>query len=400
MIKDFFKIAVLNLTRRKVRTFLTSLSIVVAITTLVALVSMGNGLMNSIETTFEEIGTDKIMVMPTSVNSNPLSGGFNDYELRKIRQTEGVLNAGAYVVGVTSISYGDEKVYSIVTGISNDESIDIIKSMQNLNVIQGRMIDKNDKYKAVVGCGFYNKDIFDKSITAGNTIYINKTQFNVIGVMECTGSPSQDNSVFIPLDMAMNILNLDSYTTIIAQAQPDYDINIVAENIEEKLLEVKNIKKNDEKPFAVITSEQVLETFNTMISTVNILLISLSFVSIIVAGVVIMNTFYTNVIERRREIGIMKAIGAKNSYIALLFILEALIISLISGFIGMLLGYSISEIAETIVNNSLGSELLIISFDLNLVIFSLAFAAGLGLFSCLNPAINAAHMDPVNAIRS
>ncbi|MDN5327599.1 MAG: putative transport system permease protein [Candidatus Woesearchaeota archaeon] len=406
MILDFFKIAFENINRRKTRAFLTTLSIVISVGSLVALLSLSQGLMNSVENIFEQMGRDKIYItssptmsmafMPANIFS---AKEFTDSELSKIAKVDGVEAVSPMTYDKVLATFKDESKLVYLSGIPLGKDEEIIKEMQQMSLSEGKDFEKNDKYKAILGCKFLKGDIFDNAVKLNDKISIKGIEFKVIGFWNCFGNDADDSTIMIPIDVYKELMNKDTYNIIMAKAAKGYNVTKVAEAVKARLRKLRGLKEGEEN-FQVQTSDDILETFNNIMSTLNILIIALSFVSLIVAGFVIMNSIYISVIERRKEIGILKAIGAKNSDVALFFIIETIIISLIGGAIGLSIGFSISKAAEIIANSALGSKLLIVTLDFRLVLFAFGFSLLLGLFSTLYPAIKAAKLNPVDAIRS
>ena len=187
---------------------------------------------------------------------------------------------------------------------------------------------------------------------------------------------------------------------IFIKAKAGTNVTDVAERIEDKLKDYRNEKKSEEpKTFAVSTSEQLLQAFSNVFGIVNAVLVGIAAISLLVGGVGIMNTMYTAVLERTREIGTLKAIGAKNSDVLLLFLFESGMLGLVGGAIGIALGFGISKAAEYIAAAALGTGLLKASFSWVLVAGALFFSFTIGALSGVMPAIQASRLRPVDALR-
>jgi len=374
------------------------LGILIAIGALVALVSLSNGLMHSVEEVFEQMGRDKIMVMPTLAGFVPIGEQFSSYEHDAIKRVPGVIDAAAMTFKIGLAEFGGETAFVYVSGVSTDSSMRVLEDMQNLVVEDGRNLISQDRFRAVVGCRYAQGRVFSREVKVRDTITVEGHRFKVAGILECIGSEQDDTTIMIPLDVSKEVLNVDKYFSVVAQASPAFEIDEVANEVEKRIRDIRGQKEGDQD-FSVQTSDQLLETFNQTVGMISVLLVALSLVSIIVAGVVIMNTLYTNVLERRREIGVMKSIGAKNYHIALLFLTEALIISLAGGLLGLGLGFGVSKIVQVVANSYLGADILIVRLDLYLFSFAMLFSIGLGMFASFYPAMKAAKMHPVDAMR-
>jgi len=172
----------------------------------------------------------------------------------------------------------------------------------------------------------------------------------------------------------------------------------VAERIEKKMRKERDEEEGEES-FAVSTSEQILETFGSILDVVSAILIGIAAISLLVGGIGIMNTMYTSVLERTKEIGTMKAIGARNKDILLIFLFESGLIGLIGGIIGLTIGMGISKAVEYAIVNFYSIALLKITFDPLLIIGVLAFSFIVGSFAGVLPAIQASRLKPVDALR-
>lgn len=401
MIIDYIKLILVYLTHRKLRTWLSIISIIIGISAVYILLSLGDGLKNVIEDMFEEMGKDKIIISTSSNFMSPTSLYLNERELKYIKDTPGVKEAGGLIFALTNIKYKGEISTEFVTGIPLDSSKEIIESMQNYKVIEGRDLKRNDVYKAVLGCRYRKKDdIFSLPLKLGDQINIKGFNFKVVGFLECIGSKSDDSAIIIPLKTAKILFNRSNqYDLIIAQVFDSNKAEEIAEKIRERLRKFRNEKENEES-FYVQTSEQLIESFNQMFTAVQFLLAGLAAISIIVGGVGITNTMYSSVIERKRIIGIMKAIGARNSDILILFLLEAGSIGLIGGILGVIIGHGTGLIIERIINNVINRNLFKISFSFNYLGFLSLFSTLIGILAGTMPAIKAAKMNPIDAIRS
>ncbi len=406
MIIDFFKIAFENLTRRKTRVFLTVLSIVISVGSLVALLSISQGLTNSIENIFEQMGRDKIYItsssaagmafIPTSVFA---SNEFTDSEIAKIKKVDGIEDASPMAFDKVVASLDEESKIVYIAGIPLGKEEEVIREMQQLELSHGKDFEKNDKYKAILGCKYAKGEVFDEEVKLDDKISILGAKFKVIGFWNCFGNDADDSTIMIPIDIYKELMNKTTYNIIMAKAGSNYNISSVAEAVKTELRRERNLKEGEEN-FEVQTSDDIIDTFNQVMSTLDLLIIALSMVSLFVAGFVIMNSIYTSVLERKKEIGIFKAIGAKNSDIALFFIIETILISLLGGVIGLFAGFSIGRVVEYLTNSSLDSEMLIVTLDIRLISFAFVFSLILGLISTAYPALKAAKLNPVDAIRS
>ena len=317
-----------------------------------------------------------------------------------IVKVNGVKEIAPMLYKSARLEVSNEIKYSFVMGLPTEiEKLEVIKSMQNFKIDSGRDFEKTDKYVVWIGSLIGQGKFFKKGIELRNRISIEGKDFTVIGIMEPLGNPQDDIQLYIPMESARELFNEpDEVSTLIVQIQKGYDIEKVSEQIKKRLRDYRNLKKGQED-FVVQSSSQLLETFNTIMFIVQIVLIGIASISLVVGGIGIMNTMYTAVLERTREIGIMKAAGATNHDIMLIFLIESGILGLTGGIIGIILGMSFGKLVEIIATEKLSTTLIQISFPWYLIVGSLIFSFVVGAASGTFPAIKASKLKPVEALR-
>ncbi len=401
MIKDFFVLGLNNLRRRKLRSWLTMIGIFIGIAAVVALISLGQGLQDYITEEFEKLGADKIIIMPKGMGPPGTAGPsliLTSEDLKTIENVRGVKWAMGFLIKQGQAFYKDESGIGFVTG-ANPEDLELLNEIQSFNLLEGRQLKKGDKYKVVLGYNHIYEDIWDKPMQIGSTINIEGYDFKVVGVMEKIGNPIDDRILYVTKDALKEILDIeDEESQIIVKTAEGFDPEDVAETIERKLRKSRG-EKEDQETFSVQTSEQLLETFQSIFAVVQGVLVGIAGISLLVGGVGIMNTMYTAVLERTKEIGTMKAIGAKNSHVLLLFLLESGLLGLVGGLIGVGVGIGLAKTAEYVAAVALGSDLL--QASMNPIIFggALAFSFIIGTLSGILPAMQASKLKPADALR-
>ncbi|MCK5043445.1 ABC transporter permease [Candidatus Pacearchaeota archaeon] len=400
--KDYFFLAFNNLKRRKLRSWLTMIGIFIGIAAVVALISLGQGLQSAIEEQFEQLGSDKIIIMPKGMGPPGTASSdsliLTSKDLKVIENVRGVEYAFGYLTKQGQAKYKGESVINYAAGI-NSEDFELMAEMGGLTIIDGRKLEKGDKFKVVVGYNHVYKDTWDKSLGVGNTIEIEGYDFKVVGVMSKIGNPIDDNLLYVSKDVLKEILEIeDEESQIIAKASSGFNPIDVAETIERKLRKSRG-EKEEQETFSVQTSEQLLESFSNIFGIVQAVLVGIAGISLLVGGIGIMNTMYTSVLERTKEIGTMKAIGAKNSDILLIFLFESGLLGLVGGGIGIGIGIGLGEGAEYIASISLGTNLLQAVFPWYLIIGALLFSFLIGTLSGIFPAMQAAKLKPADALR-
>jgi len=400
-ILDYFKYSISNIRKRRTRSWLTMIGIFIGIAAVVSLISLGQGMQSAINEQFQMMGADKIIVSPGSSVLSSFGGTaktLTDKDKDVVEKVSGVNLAAAMVYKQAQIKFNGKTKYTFIMGLPTDKTLKIVEDMQSVKIDKGRSLKTSDKYKVIVG---YRTgiDLFDRDIKIGDKIEIQGKEFEVIGILERIGNKQDDTSVFIPLDTARELFNMgDEISTMIVQVNPGIEPSIIAEEIKKDLRKSRDEEKGDET-FSVETSEQLIETFNTILNVIQFVLIGIAAISLFVGGVGIMNTMYTAVIERTREIGVMKAIGARNSDIMLIFLIESGTLGLVGGAIGIVLGIGLSKLVEFIAINVWGTTLLKAYFPWYLILGALAFSFLVGSASGLLPARQASKMKPVDSLR-
>jgi putative ABC transport system permease protein len=223
--------------------------------------------------------------------------------------------------------------------------------------------------------------------------------FQVVGINEKKGGAvSSDDAVRIPLDSAREIFAEPSeITAIFVKVREGFEVDTVAENLKKKLRSYRDVKEGEED-FSVQTSAQAIAAFQTILGVVQAVLVGLAAISLLVGGVGITNTMYTSVVERTREIGIMKSVGARNSAIMVIFLVESGLLGVVGGVIGVVMGLGIGKAAE-FAAMQYGVESLKAYMGAPLIIGALLFAFIVGAVAGTLPAIQAARLSPVDALR-
>ncbi|MDD5111799.1 MAG: ABC transporter permease [Candidatus Altiarchaeota archaeon] len=403
MIGDYFKYALDAIFHKGIRSWLTMLGIFVGIATIVSLISLGQGLDASMRQQFAMMGSNIIMVMPGSgfsaSGAGPSASTLNVEDKKVIESVRGVELAGRMITMITLSKYKGESKFNFVSGIPTDSAQKIIEDMQQVRVKEGRVFNPNDRYAAIIGSRVADGKFFARKVGVGDELEIDGRNFKIVGTLDPMGSQQDDESAYIPLKTAEELFDTTNYLVIMARAKDNYNPDDVAEGIKEKLRKHRNVKKGEED-FTVQTSQELLDSVSVILSAVQWFLIGIAGISLLVGGIGIMNTMYTSVMERTREIGVMKAIGAKNSDITLLFLIESGVVGTAGGLVGCALGIGLSKTVEFIASKTLAdSTMLKADISLPLVVGALLVSFIVGCLSGVLPAQQAAGLKPVDALR-
>ena len=359
MFRDYVLFSLQGMKKRKLRSSLTMIGIFIGIAAVVSLISLGQGLESAIEEQFEKLGGDKIMITPVGQGFGAFASEIlTQDDLEAVRKVNGVDKATEMFYRTGTISFKNEPQITFVIGLPTDESAKIITDMQGFEAEKGRDLKEGDRYKMTVGWRLWNDDFFEDSVGLRDKIEIDGEKLEVIGLIKKIGNPQDDAQVYVPIDTLRDIYNEpEEVSAIYLQVKTGYDPDKVAGEIKKELREYKDEEEGAES-FSVQTFENILETFNTIFGIVQAVLIGIAAISLFVGGIGIMNTMYMSVMERTKEIGVMKAIGAKNSHILQIFLIESGIYGLLGGAVGVLIGIGIAKIVEFAATNYLGNDLL------------------------------------------
>ena len=404
MILDYFKFSWSNIKNRKVRSWLTMLGIFIGIAAVVGLISLSQGMNNAINDQFAKIGSNRITVSPGGSFFGPGGSSLvveklldDDFEVTsKVRGVKTVLGMYGETVAV---KFKDETQYFSIMGVPTDtESLEEMEKIGFFDMDKGRQLKTGERYGVNVGYAIA-KDKFDKPLKVGDKLEIESKTFEIVGTQKEAGTGVHDVLARISFDTAMDIFEKDEneYSMFAVVTKEGFEPGEVADDIKEDLRDSRDVKE-DEEDFTVQTIEQTIAGMTTILGVVQAVLIGIAGISLLVGGIGIMNTMYTSVVQRTPEIGVMKAIGARNSSIMTIFLIESGILGLAGGIIGIILGVAMSKVVE-IVAAQAGMSMLKAYFPWYLIVGALVFSVLVGMLSGILPARQAAKMHPVDALR-
>jgi putative ABC transport system permease protein len=401
MIKDYSKLAIKNLRKRKLRSWLTIIGIVISIAVIFTLISLSLGLKDAINEQFKILGTDKLFISPKGTSGGPGSGGaveFTTADVKVIEKVSGVKDLSYAVIGNGAIKFGKQTKYFYVFGLPLDK-IQLYIDSASIKMDEGNIIQTGETGKIMLGYDYKYNHVFDNPVKTGDKITINGKEFKVAGIAESIGNPSDDKNIYMSADDFKLLFNSgERVDSIIVQVDDEKNIQQISEDISKKLIKSRGLTEKT-KDFYISTPEELLSSFDNILNIITVFLVGIAAISLLVGGIGIMNTMYTSVLERTKEIGTMKAVGAKNSDILWIFLFESGLIGLIGGTIGVLLGYGISKTVEIIAITTLNTTLLRAAVPAYLVLGCLSFAFLIGALSGTIPALMASKLKPVDALR-
>lgn len=402
MKKEYFTLAIRNLRKRKLRTGLTMLGIFVSIATIFMLVSLSLGLQNAVEEQFELLGTDKFFIQAkTGFLGPPGSVGgviLTEKDVDVISKVRGVKDYSYFTVGNAKVEFSRETRYSMVWGIPPEHQ-DVYMEIGSFEIEEGRYLKEGDKNSVILGNLFKTGNLMGKPIREANKITINGEVFKVKGIMGLIGNPEDDSAIMMDLQSFRELFDFpDKVDYIMIQIEEGEDIIEVANRVEKELRKSRGLTEKTQD-FDILTPEELLESFGVILNIVTAFLAGVAAISLLVGAIGISNTMYTSVLERTKEIGLMKAVGAQNKDVLMIFLIESGLLGLIGAIIGVILGYSVSKIIEYIAINSLNTTLLQAASPLYLIFGCLLFGFLIGAVSGTLPALRASKTNVVDALR-
>jgi putative ABC transport system permease protein len=404
MFPQILKIVFNYIRKRRTRSFLTIIGILIGIASVVTLISLGQGLENAIDYQFAKLGSNKISISPAGSLAGPMSSGkttakLTENDVNTIKKVNGVEFAMGMYASSKQVYFGKERFsIPIIALDSGAETIKYADKSGLYEIDSGRNFRPGERYKVIIGSKIAD-GVYHKNVKIGDTLIIDRLEFQVIGIQKPGGSAMMDVMIRIPKDTLREMDGkTDEVSLINAVADEGADVSAVSEKIKQALRRAKNEKKGQES-FTVQTTLNLVESFISIIGVIEALLVGIAGISLVVGAVGIMNTMYTSVLERTKDIGVMKSIGAKEHDIFAIFLLEAGLLGIVGGVVGVALGAAGSYIVSYIAFFFLKTNILRISIGPLMIFGPLIFSFLIGAASGLFPAIQASKMTPVDSLR-
>ena len=405
MLNKYLFLAIRNLRRRKLRAWLTMIGIFIGIAAVVSLISLGDGLREAITGQFSSLGTDKLTVTNAETSFGPPGSTaikkLTQHDIDVIESVNGAEQVIPRILRPIEVEYNKETGYYFAVSMPNNpETIKEIYDAFSMSAETGRLLTATDRKKVLLGHEFSRDMSFGKEIRAGSILKIQGEDFEVVGILKPLSTFQVNLAVLMMEEDMVKVLDIeDEYDIFAVWVSEGYDTEEVAQAIKDKMRKDRN-EKIGEEDFSVQTPANLFQSVNTFLNIINIVVIGIALISLLVGGIGIANTMYTSVLERTKEIGVMKAIGARNRDVLLIFLFESALLGFIGGLIGIVFGLGLAFGISAAVNSALGMSLFIVKLNSMLIGFSLAFSLVFGILFGVLPAMQASKLKPVDALRS
>lgn len=396
MIRESIKMSWQNILSNKMRSFLTTLGIIIGVTSIIALITIVEGVTGEVTNQFASLGAGKIIVQ---AYGTPLKQGLSDSDLEKLMAVENVsgisptLTVNATVVRNKTL---EEKV-------SIDGKNEIYFKNNSDLIIRGRalnILDMENKNRVTVINQALEEILFLGENSIGKTIQINGITYQVVGVLDegaitdvnsmMAAGMGSDGKAVIPYTTAMRIAGVNNISSLEVLITDTDKADEVISSVELVLNEAFNYKEDS---YNIINMDSLIDMMKTMTGMMTSMLAGIASIALLVGGIGIMNMMLVSVTERTTEIGLRKALGAEPKRIQLQFLIESIFLSLLGGLIGLVLGLSISWVVASIIDIQF-------AISTGAIVLGVGFSAAVGIIFGWAPARRASNLNPIDALRS
>ncbi len=392
---ETFQLSLKNIWGSKMRTFLTMLGIIIGVCAVIVIVGLGNGMQGYIEDSFDQLGTDSLTVMIMGRGSSRSVSEEQMYQM--VEDNGDVLKqlSPSVTVGFPLKIGSDTITSTSVTGVSEDYF-----SMKGYEIAQGRGLlyaDIANREKVCV-IGQYLNLVYYGGNAVGQTLRIGPNAFTIVGVMAAETDDVEeggtDDCVYLPYSTASRVSSMGTINSYVVTVWDKDRIDEAKLLVEGQLYSIFE----DDDAYTVISMSEMLDTMNSMVNVIIYILAAIAAISLVVGGIGIMNIMLVSVTERTREIGIRKALGAKEGAIMRQFVIEAATTSALGGALGILAGFGLSSVATVVIANVL-EEALTVRPSVGAVLLAFGVSTGIGVVFGYLPAKKAANLNPIDALR-
>lgn len=408
---DIFKLSLSHVRKSKMRSWLTIIGIVIGVAAIVAIISIGDGLQASVQKSLGSLGADLITVSPGYSRATGMGGGqgpggggvstvnLTDKDLNVIKQVPGVIYVNGMVSGRSDMILGAEKTSVSISGVD----ITVWRSIITTELESGRYLQPGDSNAVVIGYSLAH-NVFLQPITQNRPVTIGGKTFKVVGIFAQSGGfGGTDNAVYMPADSARDVITetveRNHFTSITVKIANQNLADRVKADIEQKLMMSRHVNSRT-RDFTVTAFASIQQQISSVTQAITLFLAAIAAVSLLVGAVGIANTMFMSVMERTRQIGLLKALGATDTEVMKVFLIESGLFGVVGGVIGVTTGILISVLISSVGLLMIGpGGTMTTVVSPQLIIFALTFSIIVGVLSGVMPARSAARMNPVDALR-
>lgn len=401
--RDYVRLSVESLKHRGLRSWLTIIGVFIGIAAVVSLISIGQGLRTAVAAQFNFLSTDVLTVQASAVFAGPPGTGvvnpLQEEDVHDLEQLTGVDMAIGRLIEDTKIEFNGRSDFTYAGSMPDGEKRREVERIAQQELADGRMLEDGDTHKVVLGSNYGETDRFGVAVQPRDDVFIHGKKFEVVGLLEKKGSFIVDNMILMNEDILKDVFDVnDTLDLIVVTLASGHEMDVVKTRVEDYLRDARDVEKGEED-FSVTSPEQEAESLDATLFAIQMFVYVIAAISLIVGGIGIANTMYTSVVERTKQIGIMKSLGARNSDIFTLFLIESGLLGAVGGIFGILFGVSIALSLGFIGKTFMNTDLLRASVPWTLIIGAFVFSFVLGSLFGIMPALRAAHLHPVEALR-
>lgn len=392
----------------KLRSWLTILGIIIGVAAVIAITSLGTGMQQSLSSQLGDLGGDLLTLTPGYSSGVHMHGPgrerdkgsssateeevvIDKTDLQALKGISDLALIDTQITGNVDVSYLGKSGSVRLTGVDQK----VWSQMTSVDLAEGRFLDSADQNVIVIG-GKLANTYFDQQLGVNKMITIGGSSFRIVGIIDDTST-----NIYMPISMAYQMLDdkeVGVYDSIVIKVKNEDELDSIIEKIESKLMMVRHVTAKT-RDFTITSSKAMQETRAAMLSSMSLFLTAIAAVSLLVGVVGIANTMFTSVLEKTKEIGIMKAIGARNKDVLLIFLFNAGLIGLVGGILGVIFGIMISGSMSSLINlpMSRGGAITLVTW--NSVLIALSASVVAGMLAGFIPAYNGSKLKPVDALR-
>ncbi|MBT3865764.1 ABC transporter permease [Candidatus Woesearchaeota archaeon] len=403
MKNNYLRVVYSSIRQKKLRSWLTLIGILIGIAAVISLMTLGEGLRTAVTGQFDLLNPDVLQVNADGVSQGPPGTGvtkpLEKYYIDDIESINGVDFAMGRIIEEAQMIFEGRSYFGYIGSMPDNIGLSDFQKIAQVEIERGEMISSTDTSKIMVGNDFTKSDAFGTPVELRDAIKVNDKKFKVKGIMKKKGSFVVDKTITMNEEVMREMFDAgERYDAIAVKVEQGADMNIVKERVENYLRKERDVDEGDED-FSIESPEEAMESLESALFGVQIFVYLIAAISIIVGGIGISNTMYTSVLEKTKEIGIMKAIGAKNSQVLFLFLTESGLLGLVGGFLGLVVGISAAFGLARVGNNFMGDGLISLNISITMILLTLLFSFLVGVISGITPAMKAAKLKPIDALR-